>query len=147
MTRPSRKEHALASAALAALPPDPVYIDGVPQPGAPPMQQHLSHSEVLEFVQDDGAVARALGVAVQRSAAVRRGRVLEQRSPSGVLGALVIGTRQDDPLEAVRRDTRRQVRDAMRGVTPWRLRDRHAREQAAEDLVDKLVGAPPAWPA
>lgn len=103
-------------------------------------------AEAVELAAMDGAVARAIGVAVVRSPYVPRGTFLEDRT-RGQLKRLVIGTDQADPLEAVRRDARRWVREGMASVTPYALRHRHAEQRRAEDLVDKLVGAPPAWPA
>lgn len=107
----------------------------------------LSRAEAAPFFLEQG-LARAVGVTVYRSPLLPRGTLLEQRFGHGQLVSLTMGTHTADPLEVVRRDARRIVREGMtcaRVVPQW-LQAQHRQQRDAEDLIDQLAG-PPAGPA
>lgn len=117
----------------------PATFEGTPA-------EQLIPAEAAYYLGDNRDVARALGIPVDRTPVLERGTFYLLRPP-GAGPRIIVGTRIVDPYEAVRRDARRIVRAGMYGVTPYDLRDAHRRQLEAEELIDQLVGAPPAWPA
>lgn len=111
--------------------------------------EELCPDEAGYYLGANRDVARALGIPVHRSDALERGQFVMMRDQRGDATGIFVGTRLVDPLEAVRRDVRRWVRDDARRagiVTPelgWKWSEQHK----AEELIDQLVGTPPAWPA
>lgn len=138
------RDRAVAEAALAAMAPEVGCVDGVRHHRRPTSHSGVTLDEAVTFACDPG-IAQAIGVTVVRSNSVPRGTWLEDRT-RGQLSTLIVGTHVEDPLEVVRRDARRWVREGMVRVTPWQLRDQHARQRKAEDLVDQLAG-PLEWPS
>lgn len=128
---------------------------GQPRPERTALEHLLSVGRAAElsvgagamFLEDGDSVARALGIRVHRSAVAERGTMYAVKDHHGATTELIVGTRVD-PLEVVRRDARRWVRDGMAraGMVPLRLRLEHAEQRRAEDYLDQLAG-PLAWPA